>query len=192
MGHQFHSALHFPVQGLADALATFYAGNGFVLTPEHRQDEEFGILQGITEVDVTVDTPVTAAGLLELGHYYYAAMDVIRTHQARYGDIDNFTLWGAHDARSWRSAQQPLVFDGQRRAKYAFFGTILGGLDPEVRAANPQWELPPIERVADTFGAAVELSQAGFDAQFGLLPGHTRGFPPSSAYCTVGEPRFHG
>ncbi len=173
VGHQFHSALHFPVQGLADALATFVPANGFVLAPPHRDVEEIPLLQAITEIDVTVDQPVTREGLLEQGHYFYAFMDIIRTHQATYGDIDNFTLWGPHDGRSWRSAQQPLPFDNQRRAKYSYFGTILGGLDPEVRAANPQWELPSIARVSDSFGASVELSQAGFDAQFGLLPGET-------------------
>jgi len=193
VGHQFHAGLQWPVQGLADALAMFTYTNGHVNAP---------LLQAITEIDVTVPTPVTEAGLLAQGHYYYQAFEIIRRHQATYGDIDNVTIWGLTDNRSWRADQAPLLFDAYFQAKPAFFGALTGGIG--YNGQTPDFNLPPLApiiRVADVFGSSVELTRDGFDAQIGLLPlqsfatgtgGFTTRWTPEALYVLAELPVLAG
>ncbi|MCL1801898.1 MAG: endo-1,4-beta-xylanase, partial [Promicromonosporaceae bacterium] len=90
-------------------------------------------------------------------------------------DIDNVTIWGLTDNRSWRADQAPLLFDAYFQAKPAFFGALTGGIGYN-EGGRPDWNLPdlePVVRAANVFGAAVPLTQAGWDAQIGLLPLHS-------------------
>ncbi|ACZ31698.1 Endo-1,4-beta-xylanase [Xylanimonas cellulosilytica DSM 15894] len=167
VGHQFHAGLEWPVSGLADALNLFAFDNGHI-------HQSRPLLQAITEVDVTIPGgEATERNLLRQGHYYREAFDIIRAHQAAHGDIDNVTIWGLTDGRSWRAAQAPLLFNDDLTAKPAFFGSIYGGLTPELIAAAEEaagrpieWALPVLVEAADVFGADVPFDAATFAAPY--------------------------
>ncbi|WP_221653555.1 endo-1,4-beta-xylanase [Actinotalea ferrariae] len=146
VGHQFHTSLSTPVTALDAALDAF---------------EGLGLQQVVTELDVTVGTPVTEANLIEQGYYYRDAFDVFREHA---DDLYSVTIWGLTDDRSWRSAQAPLAFDAQLQAKPAYYGAVGGELPPRLRAAfvfagdvplddaattSPEWERLPLHQVGE-------------------------------------------
>jgi len=117
VGHQFHVSLSMPVSALEAAIVRF---------------ADLPVTQAVTELDVTVGTPVTTANLIEQGYYYRDAFRVFREYA---GELHAVTIWGLTDARSWRSAQAPVVFDAQLQAKPAYYGIVDGELDPRVRTA---------------------------------------------------------
>ena len=88
--------------------------------------------QVVSEMDVTTGTPVDQAKLIDQGYYYRDAFRIFREHT---DDLFAVTLWGLHDARSWRSAGAPLLFDGNLKAKPAYFGAVDGELDARLRSA---------------------------------------------------------
>ncbi|QAY61971.1 hypothetical protein ET495_00130 [Xylanimonas allomyrinae] len=135
VGHQFHSSLTTPASGMDAALTRF---------------EDLPVKQAVTELDATVGTPVTEGNLIKQGHWYRDAFDVFRKHA---DDLFSVTLWGLTDARSWRSAQAPLLFDGGLQAKYAYFGAV--GDDAGV---------PPLLTAANVFGGDVPLDASAADA----------------------------
>jgi len=65
VGHQFHVNLSMPVSALRTALERF-AGTGLV--------------QAVTELDVTTGTPVTQGLLVDQGYYYRDAFEVFADH----------------------------------------------------------------------------------------------------------------
>ena len=117
VGHQFHVSLSTPISTLEAAIVKF---------------QDLGLTQAVTELDVTVGTPVTEANLIEQGHYYRDAFRIFREYA---DDLHAVTLWGLTDARSWRSTQAPLAFDGGLQAKPAYYGIVDGELEPRVRTA---------------------------------------------------------
>ncbi|QAY69000.1 endo-1,4-beta-xylanase [Xylanimonas protaetiae] len=135
VGHQFHSSLTTPASGMDAALTRF---------------EDLPVTQAVTELDATVGTPVTEGNLIKQGHWYRDAFDVFRKHA---DDLFSVTLWGLTDARSWRSAQAPLLFDGGLQAKYAYFGAV--GDDAGV---------PPLLTAANVFGGDVPLDASAADS----------------------------
>lgn len=143
VGHQFHVSLTTPISALQGALTRF---------------APLDVVQAVTELDVTVGTPVTAANLVRQGHYYRDAFRVFRQHQAAEGDMFSVTLWGLTDNRSWRSAQAPLLFDAGLQAKPAYFGAV----DSE--------ELPPLVTAANVFGGEVPLATAADSVAWRNLP----------------------
>ncbi len=145
VGHQFHLSLNTPVSSLAAALDRF---------------ADMPVVQAVTELDVTVGTPVTQARLIEQGHYYQDAFNVFRDYSAADpGGLFSVTIWGLTDNRSWRSEQAPLIFDGALQAKPAYFGAIDG-------------EVPAIPRAANVFGGDLALNAAAFTSvAWGQLPG---------------------
>ena len=124
VGHQFHVSLAQPTNTLEDAIKRF-------------QDK--GLVQAVTELDVTVLAD-TQAQIVEQGHYYKRAFDIFRTYA---DELEAVTVWGLNDGRSWRSSGKPLLFDDSLQAKPAYFGAA-GGED-----------LPPIIRSANVFAADV-------------------------------------
>src|SRR5665648_438555 len=172
VGHQFHSNLSKSVAGFDAALTKF---------------EDLPVVQAVTELDVTVGTPVTQANLIEQGYYYRDAFEVFRAHSA---SLFSVTLWGLTDNRSWRSTQAPLAFDGALQAKPAYYGIVGEELDPRMRTAvvfngdvpiGPDaasaldWSLLPLHEVEDVAGfqlrwapdhltAYVEVTDATDDA----------------------------
>ncbi|MBX6721771.1 MAG: endo-1,4-beta-xylanase, partial [Dactylosporangium sp.] len=138
VGHQFHVSLNTPISALAGALNRFA--------------DIDGIVQAVTELDITVGTPVTQARLIEQGHYYRDAFALFRDYHAAHGNLFSVTIWGLTDNRSWRSTQAPLVFDAGLQAKPAYYGIT----DPN--------QLPPLERSAIVFGGTVALDANAFTA----------------------------
>src|SRR5690606_38260254 len=92
------------------------------------------VVQAVTEMDVTVGTPVTQANIIEEGYFYRDAFEVFREFHAATGDMFSVTVWGLHDGRSWRSTQAPLLFDSGLQAKPAYFGAAGGELEPRLLA----------------------------------------------------------
>ncbi|KGM16302.1 endo-1,4-beta-xylanase [Actinotalea fermentans] len=149
VGHQFHVSLSTPVASLAAAL------DRFATLP---------VVQAVTELDVTVGSPVTQANLVEQGYYYRDAFRIFREFHAATGDLFSATLWGLQDARSWRSEQAPLVFDGRLQAKPAYDGAVDGELPARLQAelsfqgsvplddaaaGSPEWQRLPLHAVED-------------------------------------------
>lgn len=146
VGHQFHTSLSTPVAALDAAIVAF---------------QDLGLPQAVTELDVTVGTPVTEANLIEQGYYYRDAFRVFREHAA---DIYSVTVWGLTDNRSWRSEQAPLLFDGRLQAKPAYYGAADAELDPRLLAeltfagsvpldgeatSSPVWQRLPLHTVGE-------------------------------------------
>src|SRR4029453_9180106 len=104
-------------------------------------------MQAVTEFDVTLATPVTQAEIIAQGNFYRDGFAVFRAYT-----LFSVTVWGIDDARSWRSAQQPTIFDGGLQAKPAYYGIA----DP----AN----LPAHLRTATVFGGDVAPNPAAFPA----------------------------
>jgi endo-1,4-beta-xylanase len=135
VGHQFHSSLSTPASGMDAALTRF---------------EDLPVVQAVTELDATIGTPVTEGNLIKQGYWYRDAFNVFRKHA---DDLMSVTLWGLQDARSWRSAEAPLLFDGELQAKYAYFGAV--GDDAGV---------PPLLTAANVFGGDVPLDDSAADS----------------------------
>ena len=119
VGHQFHVSLSTPVAALETALNRF---------------TDLPVVQAVTEMDVTVGTPVTQANLIEQGYYYRDAFEVFRQFHAATGDMFCVTVWGLHDGRSWRSTQAPLLFDSGLQGKPAYYGAAGAELEPRLLA----------------------------------------------------------
>ena len=121
VGHQMHVALSTAVSALEASLDRF---------------SDLPIKQSVTELDVTVGTPVTTPSLIEQGYYYRDLFNVLRAYADK---IFSVTIWGLTDDRSWRSEQAPLVFDGKLAAKPAYYGIAdPSGLEPRIRTAKEQ------------------------------------------------------
>jgi endo-1,4-beta-xylanase len=132
VGHQFHLSQTNAIPTLGAALDRF---------------TDLPVVQAVTEMDVTVATPVTQAEIIDQGYFYRDAFNVFRAHK-----MFSVTIWGISDARSWRSSQAPTVFDGQLQAKPAYYGI-----------ADPA-HLPARLRTANVFGGDVALSASAFNA----------------------------
>jgi endo-1,4-beta-xylanase len=147
VGHQFHVSLSTPVANLGAAL------DRFATLP---------VIQAVTELDVTVGTPVTEPNLIEQGYYYRDAFEIFRAHVA---DLYCVTVWGLDDPRSWRSEQAPLMFDRLLQAKPAYYGAAgqelparilsalsFGGTVPlDAKATtDPIWQRLPLVAVGDS------------------------------------------
>jgi endo-1,4-beta-xylanase len=133
VGHQFHVSLSMPIAALEAAIVRF---------------QDFDLLQAVTEMDVTVGTPVTEANIIEQGFYYRDAFRLFREYDE---DLHIVTLWGLHDGRSWRSAQAPLPFDAQLQAKPGYHGIM-------------DADLPGRPRTALVFQGEPEVSSDGVDS----------------------------
>ena len=133
VGHQFHVSLSLPVSFLEGALERFSG---------------LGLLQAVTEFDVTTGTPATEALFIEQGYYYRDAFEAFARYEEQMFSI---TVWGLYDTRSWRNANGgPLVFDEGMQAKPAYYG---------IRGAD----LPARLRSANVFAGDVALDDAAFD-----------------------------
>ncbi|GAA1699073.1 hypothetical protein GCM10009792_18880 [Microcella alkalica] len=85
LGHQFHVSLSFPVDALGAAIDRF---------------ADLLITQAVTELDVTMGTPVSEARFVDQGYYY---RDAFRDFRERAEELYSVTIWGLTDNRSWRS-----------------------------------------------------------------------------------------
>ncbi|MCL1899957.1 MAG: endo-1,4-beta-xylanase, partial [Promicromonosporaceae bacterium] len=199
VGHQFHAGLEWPVRGLYYALEYFAWRDGAPqcdsLPAGSTQECNWirrPVLQAVTEIDVTI-TDTGLGNIHEMmnrqAHYYRESFDVIRRHHARFGDIDNVTLWGIDDQRSWRSGQRPLLHWGGNApaavggasvnftAKPAFFGAVYSGdmlMAPEDAANFIRPVLPVLDQEVLVFEGSVPLTAASFDGPYwNQLPART-------------------
>ncbi len=122
VGHQMHVSLSFPVQDLGATLERF---------------EPLGLMQAVTELDVTTGTPESEALFIDQGLFYQEAFNDFRAFHARTGQLYSATVWGLSDNRSWRSDRGgPLLFDARLQPKPAYFGVVNGELPAPLRTAN--------------------------------------------------------
>jgi len=152
VGHQFHVNLSMPPSALNAAIERF---------------ADLPVTQAVTEMDVTIGTPVTEANLIEQGYYYEEAFDYFRDHA---DELYSVTIWGLTDNRSWRSAQAPLVFDGELQAKAAYYGIMGAELSPRLRAANVFQGTVALtaDATSDLAWSQLRLHQVSPDAAFQL------------------------
>jgi endo-1,4-beta-xylanase len=149
VGHQFHVSVNTSIASLAGALDRF-AG--------------LGLLQEVTELDVTIN-PATAATRIRQGHFYRDAFELFRDYDAAAPADEKLfaaTVWGLTDNRSWRSEQQPLLFDAELQAKPAYFGAV--GDDDG---------LPPLVTTANVFEGDVAIADGADNIAWRNLPENT-------------------
>lgn len=147
VGHQLHLSLLQPIPQIDASLELF---------------RELPVVQAVTELDVTINvggetwTTPPAERLIEQGYYYRDLFDVL----ADYSDVlSAITVWGPYDSRSWRASGFPLLFDGNLRAKPAYWGI-----------ADPA-QLPTLTRQANVHAGDVPLDESAIGAgEWELLP----------------------
>lgn len=140
VGHQLHLSMASAISQAQASIVKF---------------AELGLLQAVTELDVVIDAPVTPEKIVQQGYYYRDLFTMLR----EFPDLFSVTLWGPHDARSWRSAGEPLVFDGELQAKPAYWGIV----DPR--------QLPSLTRNVNTHAGDVPIDGAAVEAlEWQLLP----------------------
>ncbi len=140
VGHQFHVSLATPVQNLEAAIVAF---------------EGKGLVQAVTELDVTTGTPLTESKLIDQGYYY---RDAFRSFRAHADELFSVTVWGLTDGRSWRATSgAPLAFDDDLQAKPAYYGIVDGDLPAAQRSANVFAGTVPAEAGATVAAEWTEL-----------------------------------
>jgi len=88
-----------------------------------RRFASLGVQVSITELDILAgdNYRLTEAQAMQQGIMYARLFALFREH-AHF--IDRVTIWGIDDEHSWRSRQNPVLFDAWYRAKPAFFGAL--------------------------------------------------------------------
>ncbi|HEX3029824.1 MAG TPA: endo-1,4-beta-xylanase, partial [Clostridia bacterium] len=82
-----------------------------------------GVEVSITELDImTGSNNQLSDKLAEAQGYLYAQLfNIFKAHS---GNIKRVTIWGMDDATSWRTANNPVLFDKNLQAKPAYYGVI--------------------------------------------------------------------
>ncbi|TYP76771.1 endo-1,4-beta-xylanase [Paenibacillus methanolicus] len=85
-----------------------------------------GVEVSVTELDIQAgsDGVLTEEQAIDQAYLYAQLFQLYREHAEH---IARVTFWGLSDATSWRSANNPLLFDKDLQAKPAYYGVI----DPE-------------------------------------------------------------
>ena len=81
---------------------------------------ELGVKLRVSELDVGTSSK-TEEALMKQKEKYKAIMQVL----LRYSDqVEAVQVWGITDQMSWRSKENPLLFDAAMNPKPAFFGVL--------------------------------------------------------------------
>lgn len=107
---------------------------------------ELGLDIQITELDATTPENPTDADFEVQAQYYKGIWDSIYAHK---DNISAVILWGITDPASWRAKQYPLLFDGDYKAKPAFYAIIEGHDVPDVTPTQPTTEKPTTTPTSD-------------------------------------------
>ncbi len=116
LGCQGHLYTQDAIDGYIDTLKAFSA---------------LGLDVQITELDVCLGSWKNALGATEenlrsQGKYYYELINrIIEGNKAGETCVSAITFWGFADGLSWRSGRNPLLFDGDLKPKYAYYGALL-------------------------------------------------------------------
>ncbi|NLP26786.1 MAG: glycoside hydrolase [Clostridiales bacterium] len=81
----------------------------------------------ITELDITQNN-LSESGFKAQADQYKGIMDAIKDVKNKGGNITAVVFWGTVDSTSWRSDRAPLLFDGDFKAKPAYY-SIIEGMD---------------------------------------------------------------
>ncbi|WP_416150034.1 endo-1,4-beta-xylanase [Salipaludibacillus sp. HK11] len=82
-----------------------------------------GVDIGVTELDVMAGSNYVLTEE-EANRQAYIYASVFEIYKERSEHISRVTFWGLDDGQSWRSEQNPLIFDSRLQAKPAFYGVI--------------------------------------------------------------------
>ncbi|MBB3113203.1 GH35 family endo-1,4-beta-xylanase/peptidoglycan/xylan/chitin deacetylase (PgdA/CDA1 family) [Paenibacillus phyllosphaerae] len=84
---------------------------------------DLGVEVSVTELDIQAGSngELTDKQAVAQGYLYAQLM---KLYQAHADHIERVTFWGLNDATSWRSANNPLLFDRDLQAKPAYYGVI--------------------------------------------------------------------
>jgi len=116
IGMQGHYLLNTDIKNVAASLERFLS---------------LGVEVSITELDIRAgdNHVLTEEQAIRQGVLYAQLFDLCKKYP---GKFVRMTLWGLDDASSWRSQQNPLLFDGNLEPKKAFFAA----LDPDTFLAE--------------------------------------------------------
>jgi endo-1,4-beta-xylanase len=124
-----------PVDGVGHQAHVDYRRDPKLLGESIDLFRTLGVLQTITELDVSVSNEMTESlpatppeRLVAQGWYYKELFEVLRE---RSDDLESVTMWGLYDAVSWlrtwpvsRPHEAPLFFDDRLQAKAAYWGVV--------------------------------------------------------------------
>ncbi|WP_040950848.1 endo-1,4-beta-xylanase [Gorillibacterium massiliense] len=124
-----------------------------------------GVEVSITELDVTVGSNYQLSDQLANAQGYLYAQ-LLKIFKAHADHIARVTFWGMDDNTSWRSSQNPVLFDKNLQAKPAYYGVIdpdtfisqhtAGSID--ARQSTAAFGTPVIDGTVDTvWSGAPEL-----------------------------------
>jgi len=116
IGMQGHYLLATDIENIAASLKRFIS---------------LGVEISITELDIRAgdDSKINDEQAIQQGVLYARLFALCREHADK---VARITLWGLDDGSSWRSNQNPLLFDAKLQPKKAFFGA----LDPDAFLAE--------------------------------------------------------
>lgn len=95
---------------------------------------ELGVEVGVTELDITAGSEgtLTEDEAIMQGLLYAELFQLYKEHAEH---ISRVTFWGLNDGSSWRSDQNPLLFDRNLQAKPAYYAVV----DPETFLEENEW-----------------------------------------------------
>jgi len=115
-----------------------------------------GVEVSVSELDVQAgsNSQLTEKQAVAQGYLYAQLFDLYKAHAEQ---IARVTFWGLNDATSWRSENNPLLFDKNLQAKPAYYGVIdpakfMAEHPPESTEANQgtaRYGTPTVDGTAD-------------------------------------------
>ena len=112
-----------------------------------------GVELQVTELDITTSDK-SETGLKEQAKRYREILDSIVSVKKDGANVSAVVVWGMSDANSWRGDRVPLIFDGDFKAKPAYYSLIEGleavpqhqpaGTKPSETTAPPEVTEPQV------------------------------------------------
>jgi len=111
---------------------------------------DLGVEVSITELDVRAGSnfQISEKAASAQGHFYAQLFKLFRDNA---GNIARVTFWGMDDGTSWRSSENPLLFDKTYKAKPAYYAVI----DPDAFIGEHKPETLETNRTFASYGTPV-------------------------------------